>query len=150
MKLAEALNERKELQNRLDRLHERLTANVRVQEGDAPSESPDALFALLDETSTALQTLIVRIARTNVETVLEGRTLADWVAERDVAQRRFNILRDVLDTAARRTERRSATDIRIVSTIDVAARQKALDALAVRIRTIDATVQAANWTTELL
>lgn len=150
MKLAEALNERKELQNRLDRLHERLTANVRVQEGDAPSESPDALFALLDETSTALQTLIVRIARTNVETVLEGRTLADWVAERDVAQRRFNILRDVLDTAARRTERRSATDIRIVSTIDVAARQKALDALAVRIRAIDATVQAANWTTELL
>ena len=150
MKLAEALNERKELQSRLDRLHERLTANVRVQEGDAPSESPDALFALLDETSTALQTLIVRIARTNVETVLEGRTLADWVAERDVAQRRFNILRDVLDTAARRTERRSATDIRIVSTIDVAARQKALDALAVRIRAIDATVQAANWTTELL
>lgn len=150
MKLAQALNERKELQTRLDRLHDRLTANVRVQEGDTPSEDPVMLFGLLDETAEALQSLIFRIARTNIETIVEGRPLADWVAEREVAQRRFNILRNVLDTAARRTERHSATDIRILSTIDVAAHQKALDQLAVRIREIDATVQAANWTTDLL
>lgn len=150
MKLAEALNERKELQTRLDRLHDRLTANVRVQEGDTPSEDPVKLFALLDDTTAALQALIYRIGRTNIETIVEGRSLADWVAEREVAQRKFNIMRDVLNTAARRTERQSAAEIRILATIDVAAYQKSLDQLAVRIREIDATVQAANWTTELL
>ena len=67
-----------------------------------------------------------------------------------MAQRKFNIMRDVLNTAARRTERQSAAEIRILATIDVAAYQKSLDQLAVRIREIDATVQAANWTTELL
>ena len=149
MKLAEALNERKELQTRLDRLHDRLTANVRVQEGDTPSEGPVKLFALLAHTAAELQALIYRIGRTNIETIVEGRSLADWVAEREVAQRKFNIMRDVLNTAARRTERQSAAEIRILATIDVAAYQKSLDQLAVRIREIDATVQAANWTTEL-
>ena len=43
MKLAEALNARKELEARLTRLEERLHASARVQEGVEPDESPDAL-----------------------------------------------------------------------------------------------------------
>ena len=48
MKLAEALNARKELEARLTRLEERLHASARVQEGLEPDESPDALYAMLE------------------------------------------------------------------------------------------------------
>ena len=85
MKLAEALNARKELEARLTRLEERLHASARVQEGLEPDESPDALYAMLEKAAAALVEIVSRISRTNVETVVEGRILADWIAERDVS-----------------------------------------------------------------
>ena len=97
MKLAEALAERKALDARLSSIEGRLRANARIQEGDAVSEDPERLFALLDSTAEELRTLMVRIARTNRETVVDGRPLADWIAERDVSVRRFNILSGVAD-----------------------------------------------------
>ena len=85
MRLAEALAERKALDARLSSIEGRLRANARIQEGDAVSEDPERLFALLDSTAEELRTLMVRIARTNRETVVDGRPLADWIAERDVS-----------------------------------------------------------------
>ena len=123
MKLAEALAERKALDARLSSIEGRLRANARIQEGDAVSEDPERLFALLDSTAEELRTLMVRIARTNRETVV--------------------------DRASERIERRSADDVRVVPVIDVVARKHEADALAARIRGIDARIQAANWATEL-
>ena len=147
MRLAEALAERKALDARLSSIEGRLRANARIQEGDAVSEDPERLFALLDSTAEELRTLMVRIARTNRETVVDGRPLADWIA--DVSVRRFNILSGVADRASERIERRSADDVRVVPVIDVVARKHEADALAARIRGIDARIQAANWATEL-
>lgn len=138
MRLAEALAERKALDARLSSIEGRLRANARIQEGDAVSEDPERLFALLDSTAEELRTLMVRIARTNRETVVDGRPLADWIAERDVSVRRFNILSGVADRASERIERRSADDVRVVPVIDVVARKHEADALAARIRGIDA------------
>lgn len=132
MKLAEALAERKALDARLSSIEGRLRANARIQEGDAVSEDPERLFALLDSTAEELRTLMVRIARTNRETVVDGRSLADWIAERDVSVRRFNILSGVADRASERIERRSADDVRVVPVIDVVARKHEADALAAR------------------
>ena len=42
-----------------------------------------------------------------------------------------------------------AHDVRVVPVIDVVARKHEADALAARIRGIDARIQAANWATEL-
>lgn len=123
MRLAEALAERKALDARLSSIEGRLRANARIQEGDAVSEDPERLFALLDSTAEELRTLMVRIARTNRETVVDGRPLADWIAERDVSVRRFNILSGVADRASERIERRSADDVRVVPVIDVVARK---------------------------
>lgn len=76
MRLAEALAERKALDARLSSIEGRLRANARIQEGDAVSEDPERLFALLDSTAEELRTLMVRIARTNRETVVDGRPQA--------------------------------------------------------------------------
>ena len=45
MKLAEALIERKDLQNRIDVIQNRLMNNARVQDGETPAEDPMALMA---------------------------------------------------------------------------------------------------------
>lgn len=100
MKLAEALNARKELEARLTRLEERLHASARVQEGLEPDESPDALYAMLEKAAAELVEIVSRISRTNVETVVEGRILADWIAERDVSWRRLRVLQSALRAAA--------------------------------------------------
>ena len=44
MKLAEALNQRADLQKRIAQLRDRLSNNVKVQEGDLPAEKPEDLF----------------------------------------------------------------------------------------------------------
>ena len=41
MKLAEALNQRADLQKRIAQLRDRLSNNVKVQEGDTPAEKPE-------------------------------------------------------------------------------------------------------------
>lgn len=107
MKLAEALNARKELEARLTRLEERLHASARVQEGLEPDESPDALYAMLEKAAAELVEIVSRISRTNVETVVEGRILADWIAERDVSWRRLRVLQSALRAAATAVPARS-------------------------------------------
>ena len=142
MKLAEALNARKELEARLTRLEERLHASARVQEGVEPDESPDALYAMLEKAAAALVEIVSRISRTNVETVVEGRILADWIAERDVSWRRLRVLQSALRAAAPSYDRHGGPgSVRSVTTFSTARRHAELDALALRINAIDARIQ---------
>ena len=151
MKLAEALNARKELEARLTRLEERLHASARVQEGLEPDESPDALYAMLEKTAAELVEIVSRISCTNVDTVVEGRILADWIAERDVSWRRLRVLQSALRAAAPSYDRHGGPgSVRSVTTFSTARRHAELDALALRINAIDARIQQANWETELL
>ena len=151
MKLAEALNARKELEARLTRLEERLHASARVEEGLESDESPDALYAMLEKAAAELVEIVSRISRTNVETVVEGRILADWIAERDVSWRRLRVLQSALRAAAPSYDRHGGPgSVRSVTTFSIARRHAELDALALRINAIDARIQQANWETELL
>lgn len=61
MLLAEALKERADLQTLVARLHERLDANARVQEGEKPTEDPRELLTKLDEALARLEYLMVHI-----------------------------------------------------------------------------------------
>ena len=149
MKLAEALNIRADLQKRVAQLRERLNNNVKVQEGDEPAESPAALFAELDAVVSQLKDLIFRINRTNLETVWEGRTLTEMIAEKDMLSLRISVLRDALDNANVRSDRYSRNEIKFVRTIDIAKLQKEIDDRSKTLRELDATLQQANWSTDL-
>ena len=95
--------------------------------------------------------IVSRISRTNVETVVEGRILADWIAERDVSWRRLRVLQSALRAAAPSYDRHGGPgSVRSVTTFSTARRHAELDALALRINAIDARIQQANWETELL
>src|SRR5207248_744461 len=85
MKLAEALILRADCQKRIAQLKSRLLVNAKVQEGDAPAETPQQLIAELERVSTELLDLIKCINRTNSATAFAGRgTISDALAERDV------------------------------------------------------------------
>ena len=149
MKLAEALNQRADLQKRIAQLRERLSNNVKVQEGDEPAENPEDLFKELDGSLKELESLIVRINRTNQETVWEGKTLTAMIAEKDILSLRLSVLRSVLDAANVRSDRYSRNEIKFVRTVDVNAIQKQVDDLSRDLRELDSKLQQANWMTDL-
>jgi oligoendopeptidase F len=156
MKIAEALTERKALQEKVARLRARLTANARVQEGDEPAERPAALLAEVADAAAALETLIVRINRTNLTATLADEprlTLMEAVARRDMLKLRFAALSELIAAAAPAPGRFFAvtrSEIKFRATVDVAELQQQLDALAREIRELDARLQAANWAVDLI
>lgn len=149
MKLAEALNQRADLQKRIAQLRERLSNNVKVQEGDRPAEEPEDLFRELEGSLKQLKDMIISINRTNQETVWEGKTLTAMIAEKDVLSMHLAALRATLDQASVRSDRFSRNEIRFVRTIDVNALQKKVDGLSKDLRDLDSKLQQANWMTDL-
>lgn len=150
MKLAEALNQRADLQKRIAQLKERISNNVKVQEGDEPAEKPEDLFKELDGSLKELESLIVRINRTNQETVWEGKTLTEMIAGKDVLSLQLSVLRSVLEAANVRSDRYSRNEIKFVRTIDVNPLQKQVDDLSRDLRELDSKLQQANWMTDLI
>ena len=65
MKLAEALQERADLNRRIEQLRSRLDSNALVQEGEKPAEEPEQLLRELDGCVERLEELMAKINRTN-------------------------------------------------------------------------------------
>ena len=69
MKLAEALQERADLNRKIEQLRVRFAANALVQEGEQPAEDPEQLKVELDGAIDRLGYLIERINMTNASTM---------------------------------------------------------------------------------
>ncbi len=151
MKLAEALVLRADVQKRIAQMRVRLQQSALIQEGEQPPEDPKELLAELDQLLDQLGELIVRINRTNFQTRLpEGMTLTEALAQRDVVSTRHSIISGLADTASARIERYGRSEIRKISTVDVAALRRQLDEIARQRRELDTTIQATNWATDLI
>lgn len=150
MKLASALVERSDLQRKISELSNRLNTNAKVQEGEEPAEKPEELLEELDSVMTRLEELVTKINLTNSSVVVEGKTLTEWLAKRDYLKQRIGLLRGFLNSASEKIDRYSRAEIKIVSTVNVKALQKDVDALSKTLRETDEKIQEINWTTELL
>lgn len=150
MKLATALAERSDIQNRINTISVRLDNNAKVQEGDVPAEDPKALVEELDRLIVRLEYLVARINLTNSGTVYEGKTITELLAHRDCLKNKIRVMRDFLNTASNRVTRMTRTEIKIVSTVPVSELQKTVDVLSKELRTVDEKIQELNWTTELV
>ena len=101
MKLAEALSIRKDLQKRVQQLGQRIQNNVKVQEGDEPSELPEELMKELDSCLKQLEELVWRINTTNMKTKnAEGKTVTQLMAQKEVLTLRINTLRNIFNQAS--------------------------------------------------
>lgn len=150
MKLAEALQERADLKVKIDDLSVRLGRTALVQEGEKPVEDPQALLVALNAAINRLAILIANINLTNDRTVVDGRTITQIIAQKDCEGTRLVAYRQLIRSASASTDRARGAEIRIRPTVDVAALQKEADRIAKRIRLLDNTLQATNWSTELM
>lgn len=151
MKLAEALILRADCQKRFAQLKSRLLTNAKIQEGDKPAEKPQELIRELEGVAGELVALIKRINRTNSATIVaNSKTLSDVLAERDVLALRRTAYNDLALSAAISHGRLTRSEIKYVSTINVAETQKRADELAKEYRELDARIQELNWQTELI
>lgn len=149
MKLAEGLSVRKDLQTRIEQLKARLLNNMKVQEGDEPSERPEDLLKELDGCLKQLQDLMFRINATNMHTVKDGRTLTEMMAAREVLGKRVQILREAFDRATQSQDRYGRNEIKYVMTVDIPALRKQIDKYSKQLRELDMEIQALNFATEL-
>lgn len=150
MKLASALSERTDIQNRISELSARLNNNAKVQDGDKPAEDPIMLMGELDRLFKRLEELMARINLTNSRTVSDGRTITEILAQRDCLKKKIEITRNFLNTASSKVNRMTRTEIKIVSTVPVAEIQTEFDGLSKQLRIVDEKIQELNWTTELI
>lgn len=150
MKLAEALQERADLNRRISELTDRISCCVLVQEGEEPPEDPEDLFHELDADIAQLGQLIAFINRTNSATVVDGKSLTEIIAEKDALNCQLDSYRSILSTASADVYRARETEIKILKTVDVRSLRRKTDAISKQIRLLDNTLQRANWTYDLM
>lgn len=150
MKLASALSERTDIQNRISELSVRLNNNAKVQDGDKPAEDPIVLLEELDRLLKRLEELMTRINLTNSRTVSDGKTITEILAKRDCLKKKIELMRNFLNIASNKVSRMTRTEIKIFSTVSVSEIQTKLDELSKQLRITDEKIQELNWTTELI
>ncbi|WP_028520851.1 DIP1984 family protein [Ruminococcus flavefaciens] len=150
MKLAEALQERADLNRNIEQLRARLVNNAIVQENEKPAEDPKALIRELDSSVERLEELMHRINRTNCATVSDGRTITELIARKDALRVKISVYKDLVANASQTARRARMTEIKILSTVDVKKLQKQIDDMSKELRITDNTIQSLNWSTELL
>ena len=149
MKLAEALQERADLNRNIAQLRERLCANAIVQENESPAEDPKDLLNELNSSIDRLQELMERINLTNSLVEYEGRTITQLIAQKDCLKVRISAYKSLVSDASQTGHRARMTEIKLLSTVDVKKLQSEIDKMSKELRLLDNTIQSLNWTTEL-
>ena len=149
MKLAEALQERADLNRRIEQLKYRLLDNALVQEGEEPAEDPNDLLEQLNADINSLEALIAQINLKNASVTVEGKTLTELIAQRDMLNVRIDAYRQLISSASTPYERARNSEIRIISAVNVRELQKKSDAISKELRQLDNLIQSTNWTTEM-
>jgi septicolysin len=150
MKLAQALILRADTQKRLEQLKGRLLDNAKMQENERPSEDPKLLLKELDRLSDELFRLILAINLTNSSAKFEGTSLTEMIAKKDTLSQKVSVLRDFAKSASQKVDLYSNSEIKILSSVDVAMLQKQIDELSKEIRELDMKLQEANWQVDLV
>ena len=151
MKLAEALLRRADMQKKLASLKSRIAENVKVQDGDTPSENPNELLLQANQVMSELYALIDHIHRTNAIAVMpDGATMLSTLVKRDELAERHRLLQTAMDNAVTEGDRYSHREIKWQKVIEPVKLQKQTDDIAVKLRNLNIQLQAANWQIDLV
>lgn len=148
MKLAEGLLIRADLIKKIEHLVNRIKPVLIVSDDKEPQEDPTKLLAQLRKANQDLETIIVRINKTNNETFIEdGVTMMEGLAKRDALKLLSEKLRIIRQGAqvnnSYSTEKQKAT-------VDIKALQIEIDQTGRAFRELDSKIQERNWLTELV
>lgn len=156
MKLAEALIEKKALAARLNELQARYLAIAVVEEGEVNEEDDTAegVFTSLQATYEKYERMIVNINQTNNDVLINGVTLMQALARRDVLKSQVHVYNGILSTIRQRNSgrRHYGETVKMVLAEGVVAADiaKMVDTLSQELRVLDVSIQAANWAHDLV
>lgn len=146
MKLAEALLLRSDLMKKIEQLQFRITPLLIVSDDRLPQEDPDEILAQLRKAIADLESIVIRINKTNNETLIEGEAvLMEALAKRDSLKMLSEKLRNIRQAA----QVNNSGDKNLKTTIDIKKLQLEMDQTGRAFREIDSKIQEINWLTEL-
>lgn len=150
MRLAEALQERADLNHAIEQLRYRLENNMLVQEGEITAEDPEELRKGLEYALNRLSYLMAHINLTNAVVQIDGQTLTELIAKKDMLTIKIRIYQEMVNTAGRAAYRARATEIKVKPTIGITAWQMMINSMARELRLLDNRLQETNWQTDLM
>ncbi len=146
MKLAEGLLLRADLMKKIEHLQNRIRPVLIVSDDKQPQEDPEKLLAQLRQAIQDLETIVVRINKTNNETIVEGDgLLMEALAKRDS----LKMLAEKLRTIRYAAQINNSGDANLKTTISIKKLQIEMDQTGRAFREIDSKIQEINWLTEL-
>lgn len=146
MKLAEGLLLRADLLKKIEHLEYRIRPVLIVSDDKLPQEDPKKILGQLRNSIQELETLVVRINKTNNKTVVKGEgSLMEALAKRDSLKMLSEKLRNIRYAA----QVNNSGEANLKTTIDIAKLQAEMDETGRAFREIDSKIQEINWLTEL-
>lgn len=146
MKLAEGLLLRADLMKKIEHLQNRIRPVLIVSDDKLPQEDPEELLAQLRKAVQNLENIVVRINKTNNETMVEGEgLLMEALAKRDSLKMLSEKLRNIRYAA----KINNSGDNNLKTTISISKLQVEMDQTGRAFREIDSKIQEINWLTEL-
>ena len=146
MKLAEALLLRADLMKKIEQLQNRIGPVLIVSDDKKPQEDPNKILAQLRTAIQDLESIIIRINKTNNETPVEGEgTLMEALAKRDSLKMLSEKLRNIRFAA----QVNNSGEVNLKTTIDIKKLQTEMDQTGRAFREVDSKIQEINWLTEL-
>lgn len=146
IKLAEGLLLRADLLKKIEHLQNRIRPVLIVSDDKQPQENPDKLLAQMRKAIQDLESIIVRINKTNNETLVEGEgSLMEALAKRGALKMLSEKLRNIRYAA----QVDNSGDTTLKTTIDIKKLQAEMDQAGRAFREIDSKIQEINWLTEL-
>lgn len=146
MKLAEGLLLRADLMKKIEHLQNRIIPVLIVSEDKKPQEDPVELLGKLRNAIQDLESIIIRINKTNNETLVEGEgSLMEALAKRDSLKMLSEKLRNIRYAA----QINNSGETNLKSTVDIKKLQIEMDQTGRAFRELDSKIQEINWLTEL-
>ena len=146
MKLAEGLLLRADLMKKIEHLQNRIRPVLIVSDDKIPQEDPDKLLAQLRKAIQDLESVIIRINKTNNETQVEGQgSLMEALAKRDS----LKMLSEKLRNIRYASQINNSGDTNLKTTINIKKLQVEMDQTGRAFREIDSKIQEINWLTAL-
>lgn len=146
MKLAEGLLLRADLLKKIEHLQNRIKPVLIVSDDKQPQEDPIVLLAQLRKAIQDLELIIVRINKTNNDTIVEGEGLLyEALAKRDSLKLLSEKLRNIRQAA----QIYNTGETNLKATISIKNLQIEMDQTGRAFREIDSKIQEINWLTDL-
>lgn len=152
MKIAEALIERKRIQQLMESNKVRVVSQAKIYEGDETVDDVVALSTQIVELGSVFGKLTKQINKTNQTIIVrDEKSISDLIAEKDGKAFTKNKLEQIYKAAVEKIERYGrSSDVKIISTIDVVKLRKVIDCLSSEINQLNIELQRYNWTYDLL